>query len=102
MDIPPRRKLDHSGPNLYQSPDDRVNGRLDALAPELRIADHMERIIRNTSGEKPCLIGCGWRDAYGDSVLEPPPPMPDGMVDAFNFTRQRPIPFSGGSGKPSS
>ena len=58
MDIPLPGMVDHSGPNLYKPPDDRVYGRLDALAPERRIPDHVEQIIGKTSDEKPCLIGC--------------------------------------------
>ena len=50
--------VDHPGPNLYKPPDDRVYGRLDALAPERRIPDHVEQIVGKTSDEKPCLIGC--------------------------------------------
>ena len=48
--------IDHPGPNLYQPPDDRVHGRLDTLAPERYIADHVEQVIGKTSDEKPCLI----------------------------------------------
>jgi hypothetical protein len=39
------RKLvvDHSGPNLYETPDDLVYRRSSALPPERPITDHVER-----------------------------------------------------------
>ena len=49
--------MDHPGPNLYQSPDDRVNGRLDALAPKRTVPDHVEQIAGKASYKKSCLIG---------------------------------------------
>ncbi len=56
MDIPPSCMVHYLGSNLYQPPDDRVYGRLDALAPERNIADHVEQVIGRPSDEKPCLI----------------------------------------------
>ena len=50
--------VDHSGPNLYETPDDRVYRWPDALPPEGRIPDHVEQIIGKTSDEKPCLVRC--------------------------------------------
>ena len=58
MDMPLSGMVDHSGPNLYKLPYYRVYEWLDALAPERRIPDHVERIAGKTSDEKPCLIGC--------------------------------------------
>ncbi len=57
MDMPLSGMVDHSGPNLYKPPDDRVYGWSDALPPERRITDHVEQVICETSDEKPCLIG---------------------------------------------
>jgi len=48
--------VDHSGPDLHQPPDDRIYGRLDALAPKCRISDHVQQVVGKTSDEKPCLI----------------------------------------------
>ena len=58
MDIPPSGMIDHFDPNPYKPPDYRVYGRLDALAPECRIPNHVEQIAGKTSDWKPCLIGC--------------------------------------------
>jgi len=58
MDMPPPCMVDHPGPNLYQPLDYRVYGRLDALAPECRIPNHVQQIVGKASDEKPCLIGC--------------------------------------------
>ena len=40
--------VDHSGPNLYETPDDRVYRWPDALPPEGRITDHVEQVIGKT------------------------------------------------------
>ena len=58
MDVPPPGVVDHPGSNLHKPPNDRINGRLDALAPERRIPNHVEQIVGQTSDEKPCLICC--------------------------------------------
>ena len=58
MYIPLPGMIDHPGPNLDEPPDDRVYGRLDALAPERGTSNHVEQIVGETSDEKPCLIGC--------------------------------------------
>ena len=50
--------VDHSGPNFYQPPDNRLYGWLDSLAPECAVPDHVEQVIGKTSDEKSCLIGC--------------------------------------------
>ena len=56
MYAPSPGMIGHSGSNLYKPPDDRVNGRLDALAPKCRISDHAQQVVGKTSVEKPCLI----------------------------------------------
>ena len=58
MDVPPPGMVHHPGPNLHKPSDDRVYGRLDSLAPECRIPNHVEQIVGKTSDEKPGLIGC--------------------------------------------
>jgi len=50
--------VDHPGPDLYEPLYYRVYRRLDALAPECRIPNHVEQIVGKASSEEPCLIGC--------------------------------------------
>jgi len=57
MDMPPAGTADHSGPNLYKPPDDRLYGSTDALPLERPMTDDAEHAMCKTSGEKPCLIG---------------------------------------------
>jgi hypothetical protein len=49
--------VDHPGPNLYEPLEDRVSGRLDALAGKRSIPDHVEQSAGKTSYEEPGLIG---------------------------------------------
>ncbi|HYA40702.1 MAG TPA: hypothetical protein VEF34_05340 [Syntrophobacteraceae bacterium] len=56
MDMPPPGMVDHPGPNLYETPDYRVDGWPDALPPECGIPDHVEQIVGKASDEKPCSI----------------------------------------------
>ena len=78
MEVPhaQRGMADHPGPNLDKPPDDRVYGRLDALAPERGIPNHLEQIVGKASYEEPGLIGrnpmatrlvpfCAW---YSNSI----------------------------------
>jgi hypothetical protein len=58
MNIPSSGMVDHSGPNLYKPPYYRLYRRLDSLAPECRIPDHVEQTIGKTSNEKSRLICC--------------------------------------------
>ena len=58
MDLPLPGMIHHLGPNLHKPLDERVYGRLDTLAPECRIPNHVEQIVGKTSDKKPCLIGC--------------------------------------------
>jgi len=48
----------HPGPNLDEPPDYRVYGRLDALAQECRMPNHVQQIVGKTSDKKPYLISC--------------------------------------------
>ena len=57
MDVPSPGMIDHLGPSPYQSPDDRVNGRLDALTPKRTVPGHVEQIVGKTSCKQSCLIG---------------------------------------------
>ena len=56
MHVPPPRMVDHPGPNLHNPPDDRIYGRLNSLAPERRIPDHVEQVIGEASDKESCLI----------------------------------------------
>ena len=67
MDMPLSGMVDHSGPNLYKLPYYRVYEWLDALAPERRIPDHVERIAGKTSDEKPGLISLKLHAPRGSS-----------------------------------
>ncbi len=58
VDVPLPGVVHHPGANLDELPDDRVYRRLDALATECRIPNHVQQIAGNTSGEKSGLIGC--------------------------------------------
>jgi len=45
----PRTMADQFGSNVCKRLDDRVNGFLDALAPECSIPNHVEQIVGKTS-----------------------------------------------------
>ncbi len=57
MDMPPSGMVDHSGANLYKPPDDRVYGRLDALAPECRIPKYSYTKLLNRVMKKGSCVG---------------------------------------------
>lgn len=58
MDIPPSGMVDHIGSYLQKSPDDRLYGRLDAIAPKCAVPGHLEQIAGKTSDQKLCPIQC--------------------------------------------
>ena len=43
--------VDDPGPNLYKPPDYGLYRRLDSLAPERRVPDHVEQVIGEASDE---------------------------------------------------
>jgi len=58
MNIPPSCMVNYFCANLNKPSDDRVDGWLDAFAPECHVPNHVEQIAGKTSDKKPCLIGC--------------------------------------------